>query len=488
MASVKTVPGLDDDVIREFALRAAKPFTRWITSVLRWLDGEDDLNGLSPRLLDQFARTTNPGLVNELQGTMIYGAFGAWSVSFNEIPGLEKILKQEFTATTGDVPSSAFKPKEGLKRFKKRVPVPKSVFNEMSANSKAQAWTMANWTSWNFLADMQTSIANAIEEGQSFSTWHNSVKERIRSEDFQQKVPGQLYTTFNNATLNTYNTERYKGMLAVTDSRPFWQILTVNDGSVRPEHQAYHGKIYLFDDPIWNWLMPQNGHNCRCYIVTKSQRQIDNQGLRVSTKGKRAWVDDSWRSNPATGKTSSETLSTYKKFDEIRMLGLSTYKKLPKNLNKPIATPELLPGRSALTKQGTSEGQATRLYNEQFKEELGITDKKITVMLADPLKNGVEISDNVFKTSHELDIDDDRLTPMIKSAVEDPEEIWLQPYEDENGRTKHRRRYLTFYENGKVMMLEEQNFQLYVPTFLTKVQANKQRDGAILYRRGVAID
>ncbi len=475
----KEMPGLNNNTIIEFALGGARAFIPHARSVIRWLGGQSELEDLSPRLLDRFAREKIPALESKLWGSMIYASHGAWGSLFDEIPGLEDELK-----TAADAPKNPLAPKDGLNQFKKKIPVPSEVFHEMAADTRASAFTVSNWTSWNFLSDIQTSIGEAIAEGQTYSNWFKSVSDKVKAEGFKEVVAGQMYTVFNQAVLNTYAVERYQGLRAASTLRPFWQYLTVNDGNVRPEHQKLHGKIYRFDDPIWSWLYPPNGYNCRCYIKTFSERQMKAQGRRVSKTASQTLVDQGWRYNPALGKKPNAVLNTFAKFQELRMLGLDKYKKLPDKLNKPIEAPELLPTRKTLKSQGKSDSQITNLYLKQFEEEFGISTSAPTVTVKDPQKNGIDISDNVFRTSHTVDPNLDRYTPMIRQTLENPEEIWLVPQELADGTIKLRRRYISLFDNDKVMMLEEINFQNYLPTLLTKAQANKLRDGAILLRRG----
>lgn len=478
MAEVKTeMPGLKNSTIIKYSLAGARSFVPYASAVLRWLESRSDFKDLSPDLLDEFARVQIISLVNKLQGSLWYAASGAWGSLFDEIPDFEETL---MTAATP--PNKVWTPKEGLEWFKDRVPVPASIFHELTAETRASAWTVSNWTSWGFLSDIQTSIGEAIESGQTYSSWFNDVSGKIEAEGFQEVVAGQMYTVFNNAVLNTYSVEKYQGLKAAAELRPFWQYLTVNDGAVRPEHQKLHGKIYRHDDPIWSWLYPPNGYNCRCYIKSLSARQMKDK--RLSTKSDRKLVDEGWQYNSALGKEPNDVLKTFAEFNEQRMLGMNEYKKLPSKLNKPIAAPELLPSRKTLKGQGTNDAQATTLYKKRFEDEFGIETSNPTVTVKDSQKNGVDISDNVFDTSHTVDPDLDRYTPMIRSAIENAEEIWLAPQELADGTIKLRRRYMSLFDNGKVMMLEEQNFQNYVPTVLTKTEANKFRNGAILFRRG----
>jgi hypothetical protein len=53
------------------------------------------------------------------------------------------------------------------------------------------------------------------------------------------------------------------------DSSVWFRYVTQEDGRVRPEHRALHGKIFRFDDP--NAPIPPLDYGCRCGIEYVAQ-------------------------------------------------------------------------------------------------------------------------------------------------------------------------------------------------------------------------
>ena len=53
------------------------------------------------------------------------------------------------------------------------------------------------------------------------------------------------------------------------------QYRAVNDGRTRSDHAMLDGMIFPVDDPFWRANLPPNGFNCRCNVITLSQRQVD---------------------------------------------------------------------------------------------------------------------------------------------------------------------------------------------------------------------
>ncbi|RAP72216.1 phage head morphogenesis, SPP1 gp7 family domain protein [Candidatus Erwinia dacicola] len=72
-------------------------------------------------------------------------------------------------------------------------------------------------------------------------------------------------------------------MVANAKERPYWQYNAIMDGRTRPAHAALHGRIFRWDDPIWNVLFPPNGYNCRCFVRALTQAQVDAHPIGVES-------------------------------------------------------------------------------------------------------------------------------------------------------------------------------------------------------------
>ena len=66
-------------------------------------------------------------------------------------------------------------------------------------------------------------------------------------------------------------------------NRPWWQYVAVNDISTRPTHAAMNGRIFHHSNPVWRIWYPPNGFNCRCQVVTLSDREVARDGLLTET-------------------------------------------------------------------------------------------------------------------------------------------------------------------------------------------------------------
>lgn len=88
--------------------------------------------------------------------------------------------------------------------------------------------------------------------------------------------------------------------------RPFVQYRTVRDGDVRKDHRALDGKVFMNGSDLHAQYAPPLGFNCRCQMVTLSQRQFESRGLELTRSevqvGGKPYLGDKGWTSPASRK------------------------------------------------------------------------------------------------------------------------------------------------------------------------------------------
>jgi SPP1 gp7 family putative phage head morphogenesis protein len=162
-----------------------------------------------------------------------------------------------------------------------KVPMPASEFYALADAWKARAFTVSGIAEADVLAMIFDSIGKALEEGTSFDDWKASLSDVWENQGWTGVKAWRVDNIFRTNIQTAYATGRYKQMVAVKESRPYWQYSAVNDSRTRPTHAALHGKIYPADSEFWDTFYPPNGFRCRCSVKTLSSRQVEQRGLEV---------------------------------------------------------------------------------------------------------------------------------------------------------------------------------------------------------------
>jgi hypothetical protein len=92
-----------------------------------------------------------------------------------------------------------------------------------------------------------------------------------------------LQTTFDQAVLGSYAAGRYAKLTDpdVLAARPIWQYTTAGDSRVRPAHRAMNRRTFPADSPVWATWFPPNGWRCRCSVLSLSNDQVAEAGIKV---------------------------------------------------------------------------------------------------------------------------------------------------------------------------------------------------------------
>jgi SPP1 gp7 family putative phage head morphogenesis protein len=91
----------------------------------------------------------------------------------------------------------------------------------------------------------------------------------------------RLNNIYRNNLQTAYMSGRYREQLANAKNRPFWMYIAIQDSQTRPSHSRLNGRIFHFEDPIWQHIYPPNGWGCRCRVRALTQAQVTKMGRTV---------------------------------------------------------------------------------------------------------------------------------------------------------------------------------------------------------------
>jgi SPP1 gp7 family putative phage head morphogenesis protein len=182
-------------------------------------------------------------------------------------------------------------------------------WHETDQATHARSFTVAKVTSLDVLAAIRREVARAISEGMTFDAFKKALRPRLEAAGWWGKEEAldadtgeitqaqlgcyrRLRTIFQANVQSAYTARRYKRLLENADAAPYWQYIAVMDGRTRPAYAELHGKVWRFDDPIWNVIWPPNGFNCRCRVTVLSAKQVEDKGVTPQSTAPEDFTQD----------------------------------------------------------------------------------------------------------------------------------------------------------------------------------------------------
>lgn len=197
-------------------------------------------------------------------------------------------------------------PLEVYNDLKSKNPKLSFSYDEIMSEARKRAFSVSKMMRLDLLKATQDSLAKAIKEGQSFKTWANEIKPKLKSEGWYGKTEitnpktgevktinigsSRLKSIYNNNIRQSYASARYETQMA--GSAKYLRYSAVLDTHTRADHAKLHGVILPKDDPFWQSNYPPNGFNCRCKVQAISESYLNRHGLIPSDPAKIKAVAD----------------------------------------------------------------------------------------------------------------------------------------------------------------------------------------------------
>ena len=213
---------------------------------------------------------------------------------------------------------------------------PAAEFYARLEHLRKEAWTLAKISDVEQIEQVKQSLIQALQEGKSFREWQQALTPEMLAlpQHYQE-------TVFRTAVLSSYNGAKWTHFRAHAERRPILRYIAINDGRTRPAHRALHGLMMPVGDERWANLAPPLGFNCRCSLVSLSDKQAKALGYTGAPQELPTWEDDHGVQHTATadkGWSSPERrdLTDYLRQKEGRAgLGRAVYDE-----GKPVPKPE----------------------------------------------------------------------------------------------------------------------------------------------------
>ena len=176
---------------------------------------------------------------------------------------------------------------------KRTAVLPEEFYADIQAAVRKGAFTVSGITSLSKMNHIMRSLDESVRAGLSMADW----KRRLDA-DVLALRPFHLETIFRNAVQSSYAAGRWQQQSRLKAIRPILMYDAINDSRTRPAHRALDQFMAPVDDPVWKRIYPPNGHNCRCTVVSLTEKQARARGWTGFVKALPAEPDEGWDHNP----------------------------------------------------------------------------------------------------------------------------------------------------------------------------------------------
>jgi len=191
-------------------------------------------------------------------------------------------------------------PKEAIALFRSKGFLVSWDWFDVWREMNAESFTVAKATSYDVLRAIRTELDTALGDGLTFDEFKKRLRPRLQDlgwwgkQDVLDADTGEitqaqlgsdrrLRTIFQTNVQVSYMAGRYARQIDNAKNQPWWRYTAVMDGRTRPAHAALNGRVWRYDDPVWDIIYPPNGWGCRCRVTALSDSDMSNLGVQPET-------------------------------------------------------------------------------------------------------------------------------------------------------------------------------------------------------------
>ena len=182
---------------------------------------------------------------------------------------------------------------EALQFARQRNIVLADDFYSLDLNTRQMATTVKLLSSIEQVEQVIKQVNKALSDGSTYADFKKALK------DSDIILPDHyLRNVFRTNIQTAYAYGRWIQQYKLKDKRPYLMYVAINDSRVRPAHLAMNRIILHIDHPFWLTWYPPNGFQCRCLVMSLTEKQALKLGITKDEDLPSLALDDGWSSSP----------------------------------------------------------------------------------------------------------------------------------------------------------------------------------------------
>jgi SPP1 gp7 family putative phage head morphogenesis protein len=193
-------------------------------------------------------------------------------------------------------------PEEAIAWFRKRVPITKEDWFELTQLLQERSFTLAGIAQLDFIAEIQEAIERSLRKGESLEQFKRKVTAKLTREwgtanEPHEGIPTRIETIFRNASQRAYQAGRREQLQEgdTLQDRPYLKFEPILDTRTTVDIcRPLSGVVLPADHPFWRSHWPPLHHRCRSAVRSLTEKQAKRAG--ISTKAPTTKPDEGFGS------------------------------------------------------------------------------------------------------------------------------------------------------------------------------------------------
>lgn len=169
--------------------------------------------------------------------------------------------------------------------FRDKLQVPTEQWDELEAELRDYAFTVAGVTNADFLDDIYQVLLKELEQGKGFKEFAKQIEPAIAQYGWNpENKPWRLNLIFSQNITTAYAEGRRQQLDTpqMMRDRPYRMWRHRDSIDHRPAHKALNGKVFLATSEFYKSIRFPCGFKCKCGWYSLSERELKQRGLSVS--------------------------------------------------------------------------------------------------------------------------------------------------------------------------------------------------------------
>lgn len=187
-------------------------------------------------------------------------------------------------------------PAEAIEYFEKKGLKLTWDYDEMMYEAHHKAFTVAKVTKLDLLKDIQSSLSQAMKEGQNYKDWHKNIKPTLQKHGWYGKTEvfnpdtgefktitvgsKRLKNIFDTNMRVSYARASYKQQMGFKLA-VFWRYNSMLLETTRASHRSRHGIVLPREHVWWDINYPPNDWNCKCFVTAHTAKEVEKKGWSI---------------------------------------------------------------------------------------------------------------------------------------------------------------------------------------------------------------